>query len=474
MSKLSRFKKRILRRSQNRLQVVKSNYQKAVHFVDHKPLTSFFVVLTLLLTVIVIGNILRKPKVAEETIIAPPKEIQVYNIGEEPKITVQAQIEKSGIVKITAQTPGIVSNINVETGQEVARGTSLLALSSNYSGSNPLSVARQIAGVQFKNISDNLPAQKDLIGKQRELVDKNKENFEKLRDITKDSQDQTRSLITLNDEIISELQAQPQTTAIKSQISAAQSANNQLKQGLKNAEFQTSTDNPPTKINDLSNEIAKKQLDLQEKSLDLSKELAGLQVRLAQVNEANYFPVSPFEGTVERVHVQIGQSVTPGTVLVTIAGNNRTATAQAFVPINIARNISQLVPSTLHFPGQTLDLTPSYISQEATEGQLYSIVYAIPQQAQSVLTNKSYINIQIPLESSYTLSTDPYVPIDSVHQTQDEAFVFVIKDGKAQNRKVQLGEVQGDYIQVLQGLEQNDKVIINRNILAGDHVKPSI
>ena len=121
-----------------------------------------------------------------------------------------------------------------------------------------------------------------------------------------------------------------------------------------------------------------------------------------------------------------------------------------------------------------MDLTPSYISQEATEGQLYSIVYAIPQQAQSVLTNKSYINIQIPLESSYTLSTDPYVPIDSVHQTQDEAFVFVIKDGKAQNRKVQLGEVQGDYIQVLQGLEQNDKVIINRNILAGDHVKPSI
>jgi multidrug efflux pump subunit AcrA (membrane-fusion protein) len=482
MLNLSRFKIRLSIGSKNKLSLVKTTYRKSLSFLDKKPLTSFFVVLTLLMAVIVIGNFARKPKVADEIIQPQPKEIQVYSVGEAPKITVQAQIEKSGIVKITAQTPGIVSQVNVQTGDKVSKGANLLSLSSNYNGSNPLSVARQIAGVQFKSISDNLPVQKDLISKQRELADKNKENFEKLRGITNDSLDATRSLISLNDNIISQLQTQLQSQApgstayisTQAQISQFQSANNQIRQGLRNSEFQTNTDNAPTKINDLSTDIAKKQLDLQEKSLDLSKELASLQLRLALVNEANYFPVSPFAGTVQRVHVQVGQAVNPGTVLVTIAGNDRTATAQAFVPINIARNISNLVPSVLHFPNQTLDLMPTYVSEEATEGQLYSVLFAIPEDAQNVLTDKSYIKIELPLETSYTLKSDPFVPIDSVHQTQDEAFVYITKNGKAQSRKVTLGEVQGNFIQVIAGLLENDKVITNRNVLAGDKVKISL
>lgn len=248
--------------------------KRVLVFVDNRPLTSFFVVLALLLAVIVIGNFLRKPQSQDEAVAAQVKEVQVFNIGQAPKVTVQAQIEKSGIVKITAQTPAIVSSVNVQTGDKVHKGTSLVNLSSNYSGSNPLSVARQIAAVQLKNIKETLPAQKELINKQKEVADKNKENFEKLRDITKQSIDETKSVISLNDEIISDLNDQLQTQtpgssayiATQSQISGFQSANNQLRQGLRNSEYQTNTDNPPTKMNDLANDIAKRQLDLQAKS----------------------------------------------------------------------------------------------------------------------------------------------------------------------------------------------------------------
>lgn len=474
--------KRLFHRSKNQLAPVKNIYRKAARFIDHKPLTSFYVVLALLLAIIVIGNILRKPKVADLVVETPAKEVQLYNIGQAPKVAVQAQIEKSGIVKITAQTPGIVSGINVEAGQEVAKGTSLLTLSSNYNGSNPQSIARQLAAVQYKNVTDSYDSQKDLLNKQRELADKNRENTEKLRDITNQSLGETRDLVSLNDSIISNLKVQlesqiPGSTEYKqtqTQISQAQGTNNQIRQGLRNAEYQAGTDNPPNKLSELQTDITKKQLGLQEKSLDLARQTSALQLQLAQVNEANYFPVSPFAGTVERVHVQVGQTVTPGTVLVTIAGDSRTATAQAFVPINIARSISKLTPSILHLPNQTLDLTPIYVSQEATQGQLYSVIFAIPEDVQTNLTDRSYIKIEVPLGSSYSLSTDLFVPIDSVHQTQDEAFVFIVKNSQAQSRKVTLGDVQGDSIQVLSGLNEKDQIIINRNILAGDRVKPII
>ncbi|MBI3342459.1 HlyD family efflux transporter periplasmic adaptor subunit [Candidatus Curtissbacteria bacterium] len=257
----------------------------------------------------------------------------------------------------------------------------------------------------------------------------------------------------------------------QAQISQFQGINNQLKSGLRNAEYQASGDNPPAQLAQLQSDIAQKQLDLQDKALELTKETSALQLKLAQVNEANYFPVSPFEGVVERVNVEVGQSVSPGTVLATITGTDKTATAQAFVPLTIARQISKLTTSTLHLPGGTVDLYPTYVSEEATEGQLYSVLFAIPAEFENNTTDRSFITIELPIDQDTTNTADPFVPIDSVHQTQDEAFVFVIADKKAAAKKVTLGEVQGSYIQVLNGLAQNDQIILSRNVIAGDKVE---
>ncbi|MBI3342458.1 efflux RND transporter periplasmic adaptor subunit [Candidatus Curtissbacteria bacterium] len=162
MFNLNNFKKRFARTGAK----PKIIYRRTLRFIDRRPLTSFFALLVLLLVLIALGNFMRKPRHADQNVEVAPKIVQTYTIGATPKITVQGQIEKSGIVKITAQTPGIVSQINVKAGQQVWRGTNLLSLSSNYSGSNPLSVARQLAGAQYKNIVDTFPMQKDLIGKQ--------------------------------------------------------------------------------------------------------------------------------------------------------------------------------------------------------------------------------------------------------------------------------------------------------------------
>lgn len=478
MIKLPFLKKELTKKAKANIKRTKLVYSKILRFVDRRPLTNFFTLLLILIIVIAFGNFLKKPKIDSTKVEQVAKPVLIFSIGSTPKITVQAQIEKSGIVKIVSQTQGIVSQINVKPGQHVWRGTNLLSLGTNYSGSNPYSLQRQLAEAQYKNINDTLPTQKDLINKQRELADRNKDNADMLRNIANQSLEETRDLISLNENLISNLQQTLQTQTpgtsayiqTQGQISQFQSATNQIRQGLRNSEFQANDGNPPSKIAQLGNDITKKQLDLQEKALDLSKETSALQVKLAQINEASMFPVSPFEGIVERVNIQVGQTVTPGTVLATITGNNQASTAQAFVPLQIARSIAILNPATLHFGNETVDLLPTYVSQEATEGQLYSVVFAIPAEVQSTLTDRSFITIDLSLDEPQT-KNDPYVPIDSIHQTQDESFVFVIKDKKAVAKKVNLGQVQGSYIQVIEGLEKGDLIIVSRNVIAGDSVE---
>lgn len=478
MLKLSRIKKRLQKGSYGKLTPLKTTYGKTVRFVDRKPLTSFFVVLALLLAVIVVGSFARKPKVEEVAAKPAPKAVRVYSIGDAPRITVQAKVQKSGIVKITAATPGVISNINIVAGQKVSKGTNLLSLASNYSGSNPASVQRELAAAQYQNVKDTFQTQKDLIGKQREVADKNRENTVKLRDITDKSLGETRDLISLNDSILANLQAQLQTQTpgssayiqTQSQISQFQSANNQIRQGLRNAEYQTNNDNPPNKLSELQTDITRKQLDLQDKAIDLSKKTSALQLKLAQVAEASMFPVSPFQGVVERVHAQVGESVNPGTVLVTITGTDQSTVVEAFVPLEIANSISAFTPATLHLRDQTLDLLPTYVSSEATEGQLYSVVFAIPQGQQLVLTDESFITIDLAIGVEQS-ETDPFVPIDSIHQTQDKNIVYVVQDQKAKAREIKLGTIQGSFMQVLGGLGKNDKVIVTRNVIAGDVIK---
>src|SRR4029078_10240228 len=110
-------------------------------------------------------------------------------------------------------------------------------------------------------------------------------------------------------------------------------------------------------------------------------------------------------------------------------------------------------------------------SSNATDGQLYAIFFHLPDSLSSSLTDGEFINVSVPLSTQDTTSSVPYVPLDSVYQTQENSYVFVVEKGKAATRVVTLGQVFGDYVQVEKGLHENDQIITNRNVLTGEKVK---
>lgn len=460
-------------------------YKRFMIFAKRKPITAFLMLLGLLLSLIVLSNLINRPKPAEEKQGLTTKEVFVYTIGSSPKIKVQAQVEKSGVIKIVSLGSGVVQSINVFAGQKVYRGTNLVAMSTNYQGGNAFSLQRQLVQTQYQNVLDTYKTQKDLIGKQKEITNKNDENTNELREIARHSNDQTQGLINLNNDILNILASEQvnleatnsadinfdailSMKQLRAQLSAG---NNQLQAGLDNSKYNASDDNLPAAISDINKDIAIKQLDLQEKALDLNKEVSRLSLMLAQVNEAIMFPSSPVNGEVERIYVRVGQVLTPGMPIAQVSGDTNSLTATAFLSREIAGSMSQAEMSILYFGNKTYEEAPFYVSNEATDGSLYSAQFSIPDEFASQVTDKGYITIDIPIGFPKTGSTVPFVPLDSIFQTQDQAFVYIAKDQKAQSKRVTLGQVLGRFVQIESGLSSSDQVIINRNVIEGDPVK---
>lgn len=465
--------------STSRLSTIRT---RVLRFIDTYPLQSFFILLAILFILIAAANFL-KPKAENIQATPPTKAVSVYKIGVAPRIQVQAKVEKSGVITITSLTSGVVSEINVTEGQEVGRGYNLIQLASNYQGGNAPATQAQLAQAQYDNNVANYDLQKTIIDKQRDIANKNQDNTDQLRDISKQSLNDTRSLLDQNQDILNSidtnlntLEASPSGTqdqlilSTKQLRAQYQSTINSLNAQIRQLDYSTNTDKPQQQLSVMQKDLTLKQLDLQQRTLDFTLETSLIQLRLAQISAATMHPVAPISGTVQRIFVKPGEAVNPGTPLISLSGDSGRVVATAYVPSTIAQKASRIEASTLHIGESTLSEVPSFISQDATNGQLYSILFSIPDENQKDVTDGGSILVDLPIGYADTGSTIPFIPLDAVFQTQDESFVYLAKNGKAVAKKLELGNVFGRFVQVQSGLSNSDQVILNRTIVNGDSV----
>lgn len=453
--------------------------------IRRKPMTSFMVSMALLSGLILAGNYLRRPKSEVSEIEDRVKKVSIYQIGSSPRLQLEAKAEKSGVVTIVAQTAGVVRKINAWEGDRVNSGQSVVLLSTTYGGANLASVQRQIAQKQYENTRDTFDLQKEIIGKQREISEKSDENSDRLREISRESVEDSQGLLQLNEDILnqiddnlSELESATNSAEnaaliltskqLKSQV---QAGINQLRSAIRSGEYSGADDEPPAELADLQREMTLKQLEIQEKALDLSREMSKLNLRLAQISEALMAPQTPFKGTVERIHVKVGQTVAPGTPIASINGDSQKVRLVALTSEEIARNISKIEASRIMVDGETYEVYPKYISEEATNERLYSVVFALPDELTRRIEDREFVTVEVPVGSPNSGSSVPYLPLDSVYQTQDQAYILVMEDGKAVSREVVPGAVYGRFVVIEEGLKDGDMVILSRNVVGGDRVE---
>jgi len=453
--------------------------------IKSKPFTFFLGILAVLLAMIVIGNFLRKPKV-EETIEKSAKTVTVFQIGQAPTITAQAKIEKSGVVSVVAQSAGVIQKINYIEGQTVKRGNTLLRLSTNYQGGSLPSLQRQLAEKQYQFNLDNFDQQKETIEKQKELATKSDENNDNLRTLTEKSLSETRDQLSLNESILNTISdnlknletatnaADNQATILATKQSKANYLGlvNQLRAAVRSSEYSFNQDNPQVNISNLQKDTALRQLDLQIKSLELSRDISGLNLSIARIGESLMSPASPVSGVVERVYVRVGQVVNPGQTLFTIQGNSNQLKAMVELPGNLALKVSEYDATDFLIDDQIFKVVPTHISREAVAGRQFAATYYLPEDLHGhYLSDGQYISVKIPVGQAQSTATLPLIPIDCVHQLQDKAYVFVIKDGLAQSQEIELGDVFGSMVEIRSGLTDVAQIIRSRNVISGDKVQ---
>lgn len=463
---------------------ISSGASKTLNFVDRRPMTSFFAVLATVLVLIFVGNFLNKPKPVTPEQLHPVKTVSTYNIGSAPEITVSAQTKKSGVIQVVALSGGVIDKINVQEGSLVSQGDQLLAMSSNYKGENTATVQRQLDATNYAGALVTFPKQKEVLKKKIEQAEKTEENSEEMRRIIQESLGETRALVQENESYLKLLRDRIATmtpnasdavyTALETQIIGLQGSTNQARQKLRSDEYDADTDSPKAENEELTKEIAKKDLEVQIKQLEVNLAVKGLQAKVSQIAESLMFPTAPFNGTVQRVLVKEKQSVGQGTALIILSQTeqDKPITAVAFVSSDVAKRVSRIEPSTLHI-GDKISYTsiPSFVSTEAVQGTLYAVYYGIPEQYSKDVVSEGFISVDMPIGMADTTMIATYVPLDAVYQTREKAYVFIVNDGMAKSADIQLGQVYGDSVEIISGLKNGDQVILNRNIIAQDKIQ---
>ena len=447
-----------------------------------RPLISFLGFLGLLLAVMFAGSFLRQPEITEEAANDAAKPVRVFSVGSTPTYETTAKVEKSGVVTIVAQTAGIVGNVNVEPGTKVSRGRTIVSLQSTYSGGNAPAIQSEIATKQLQLVEDTYDENIEAIKQQRELAELAEENSEELRKITEDSINRTREQLTLNNDILSSISTslttlENTTPRDEALILSTKQLKGQylsivagLEQSLRGSEYQSDNDEPVNKIADVTRDLTLKQLEVQEQSLSINKEIAELSSKLARVNASLMYPAAPYNGTIERVFVEVGQAVNPGQKIATITGNAQTATGVALVSKSIAESVNPLEKISMNVNGVSYEANITYVSTEPTDGQNYSISFYLPEEACDASHDREYISVSFSVGQTGTSASAPLIPLDAVFQTSDTSTVFVEKEGSAESVSVRLGEVVGNSVRILEGLEDDSQIILDRSVISGEAV----
>lgn len=460
--------------------------QKLTHplgsIIKKKPFFTITLLFVFLMALIVASYFLRQAPQTDDEQNKEIKKVETFSLGKSPSIKTLARIDKENLIYIKAQTAGIIQKLYVKEGQHINyRGQNLLHISSNYQGADSATIRRQMSEKQYQQAQETYDLQKEMINQDRELTKKTDENTDELREIQADSIDETKDLIELNEEIIDYIDEQiaiAETAGDEDEVASQKqikysylSSLNAAKANLRSLEYDSDDNEIPAQMANLTKDRTLKALDLQEKVLTLNLEISRLQYQIDKINESLSYPASFSNGNIEKIHVRPGQMVDPGDLLITMSGCNKAAFAVVETSKDITLNTSLYDSATLYIADQTLQLPPIHISKEAVNGTAYEIKYAIPEEYEALLTDQEYITVELPIGLPNT--NHPFIPLDTIYQSNDGSYVFIINEnGQVNAKKIELGEVFGQYVTVLAGLDENASIIMNRSVVEGESVKP--
>lgn len=437
----------------------------------------------------------QKPKIIRNL---PLKEVEVFNLSEDEA---QLVINKSGkssadiTAYISPQISGKVTNINVQIGDSVNKDDILIELGESLStdtidtqyssaiysaeiavesqkatkASGEIAIksselAAHNALMAYNNAVEVKNTTQDLLQLQINSSELNLEAIEdQIEDLEEDLDDLEDELEDIEDSAAKQ-QLERQIEQLEQSIETLEIQEDQaelaLKQAKESYKLQVQQLNSSIRSAKVQCEIALRQVEsakaakilqeLQAKGQVIQAETSRLIAEL-QFNEKNI--KAPISGLVTSISIEEGNLVTPGQIIIQVEKTDN---------ISIKTSLNENEVAFVEV-GDEVEIE---IDGQIVTGKIISISPSLNSQSKKIdveieISNQSikagaFAKVQFKANQGNRV----FIPLNSIHLSESDKFVWVLDENNQTSlQAIETGEIIGEFIEVKNGLEGNEKII---------------
>ncbi len=356
-------------------------------------------------------------------------------VSEATTDTVASTVSYTGEVKATAsasvspKASGTVERVYAEIGDFVKAGSALMKIdSTSYQLSyNQAQAAYNSAAAAYNNVKNGSNAQTQV------SLNQALSNAQSNYDTALDNYNRQKTLFDIG--------------------AISQVALDSAKTALDNAKV--ALDSAKTSANLNQSVIAPQS----EASAKAAVEQAKAAVDIAAEALANCTVKAPISGYISSKTVSVGQTASQGIEAFSIKNSNA---------VDVEINVTESVIGYLSVGDEAKISIKS--AKESNEKGIISVVGETKNDATGMFTVKVSIpndkgKIKVGMLADVVLTTDKVadalvIPASSVLQSGDEQYVYVANGSKAEKKTIETGVTDGERIQVLSGINEGDKIIV--------------
>lgn len=241
---------------------------------------------------------------------------------------------------------------------------------------------------------------------------------------------------------------------------------------LDSKDYQLNLDAARIQYEQMKKEVGRMQRMYQQNGMsgnDYEKALAGLEqlrIQLEQCQLSREYTVlkAPVSGYIQQVNFRAGEMIGAGTAVVSLLDVNHFE-VEADIPASLyirQTDFSGFDCVSAQYPDKRFDLKWISINQKADGNQLYKVKFALPHEAQPVLTAGMNVEVNIHIRNNESAKNTCTVPESSVFQSEDgTCYVWLFNaDSTVSRRKVVVDRMlPGGALQISQGLNGKERIV---------------
>jgi RND family efflux transporter MFP subunit len=210
---------------------------------------------------------------------------------------------------------------------------------------------------------------------------------------------------------------------------------------------------------------------LRDKKLAYENAKIQLEITKKQLDDTQI--IAPFDGYITLQNTELGAYVVAGTPVADIVYVAQLKISLAVSESNVyALRAGQEVNVTASvYPDAIYKGTVSHISPQGDNAHTYPVEIVMPNSSEHPIKAGTYVNVSVDLGK---VAPALMIPRDAIVSSVKEPSVYLVDGEIVRLVKISAGRNYGDYLEVLSGLNEGDKVVTTGQINLTDNAKISI